>query len=342
LKLPLSQLSGHVEKKLARIYLIASDEPLLVAEATDQVRRAALAQGFDERKVHFIERAFRWEQLAGDGDNLSLFATRRIVEIRMAAPRPGDAGALALRALAESDDPDCLVIISIQARLDQNAQKSVWAKTIDRHGVIVDIRPPGRRELPRFIVERARQKGLAVDPDAAELLADRVEGNLLAADQELTKLALIVDNARVDVDNVPEAVASSARFDVFRLSDAVLGGDLKRALTVLSGLRTEGVAPALVLWAVAREISVLAQLKHAQARGGNFRALMSQLRIWQSRESLVRSALARYTDARLAGLLEEAARVDRVVKGVERAPVWEALIGLVIDLLTPSPARRSA
>jgi len=342
LKVPLSQLAGHVDKKLARLYLIAADEPLLVAEATDLVRRAALAQGFDERKLHFVERGFRWEQLAGGGDTLSLFAARRIVEIRMSSPRPGDAGGKALRALAESEDPDQVVIISIHARLDQNAQKSVWVNTIARHGVVVDIRPASRAELPRFIAGRARSKGLAIDTDAAELLADRVEGNLLAADQELTKLALIVDDGRVHVDNVLAAVATSARYDVFRLSDAVLAGDLKRAMTVLDGLRTEGVAPPLVLWALAREISLLSQLKHAEAKGENLGSLMGKLRIWQSRQPLVRSALARYSDERLAALLEQTARVDRAVKGQDRQPDWEALTGLVIDLLTPAPARLTA
>ena len=342
MKLPLGQLAGHLRKQLAHIYLIAADEPLLVAEATDLVRRAALEQGFEERKLHFVERGFRWDQLAAGGGNLSLFAARQIVEIRMSSPRPGDAGAKAIRALAESDNPDQLVIISIQARLDQNAQRSVWMKTLDKHGVIVDIRAVARQGLPRFIADRARSKGLAIDTDAAELLADRVEGNLLAADQELTKLALIVNDSRVSMDDVLAAVATSARYDVFRLSDAVLAGDLKRALTVLSGLRTEGVAPPLVIWALAREISLLAQLKHAGEQGQSVQAMMSRMRVWDTRQALLRRAMARYTDAELAALLEQAARVDRVVKGVERAPAWEALTDLVISLLAPKRDRLSA
>jgi DNA polymerase-3 subunit delta len=342
LKLPLSQLAAHVARQLGHIYLIAADEPLLVAEATDLVRDAARAQGFEERKLHFVERGFRWEQLAGAGDNLSLFAARRIVEIRMSTPRPGDAGGKALRALAESKDPDQVVIISIQARLDMATQKSVWASTIEKHGVVVDIRPASRAELPRFIAERARRKGLTLERDAAELLADRVEGNLLAADQELTKLALIVEDGRVDADKVLAAVATSARYDVFRLSDAVLAGDLQRALTVLNGLRSEGVAAPLVLWALAREIALLSRLKHAAAQGQDVSALMGRLRIWQSRQGLVRSALARYSDVRLAELLEQTVSVDRAVKGLERMPDWESLTGLVIAMLAPARARLSA
>lgn len=341
MKLPLNQLAAHIEKGLSGLYLVAADEPLLVAEATDRLRRAALAQGCDERKVFFVERGFNWEQIEQDGDNLSLFASRKIVEIRMATPKPGDAGGKAIRALAENPDPDRIVIISIQARLDASVQRSVWVKTVEKHGILVDIRPVSRQELPRFIAARARARDLTIDSNAAELLADRVEGNLLAADQELTKLKLVAGDARVDSDAVLQAVATSARYDIFRLSDAILAGDLKRGLTVLAGLRSEGVAPALVLWSVAREIMLLCQLKHAELRGERLDPLMARLRIWQSRQSAVRRALSRYSDAELGRLLTAAARTDRIVKGQLRAPVWEAITSLVLQLLAPQQ-RRSA
>ena len=336
MKLPLNQLSSHLDRGLSRLYLVAADEPLLVAEATDDIRRSALGRGFGERSVHFVERGFRWEQLATEGANLSLFSSRRILEIRMGSPRPGDSGAKALRALAESDDPDLLVIVSIQEKLDGNAQKSVWLKSIEQQGVVVDIRPVHRADLPRFIATRAKRKGLTLEGNAAELLADRVEGNLLAADQELTKLALIVDDGRVDAAAVERAVAMSARFDVFRLSDAVLAGDLARALTVLDGLRSEDVHPTLVMWALSREIMQLAELKHAAAKGRSLDQVMGRLRIWQTRQPIVKRALARYSDAGLSRLLTEAARTDRAIKGLERAPVWETVTDLVLDLLLPS------
>jgi DNA polymerase-3 subunit delta len=284
LKLPLNQLAPHLKRGLSHIYIVAADEPLLVAEATDDIRRSALERGFEERKVLFVERGFRWESLAGEGSNLSLFSSRRILELRMNSPRPGEAGAKALRALADSDDPDLLVIVSIQEKLDANAQKSVWLKSIEQRGVLVDIRPVQRAELPRFITDRAKRKGLMLGDQVAELLADRVEGNLLAADQELTKLALIVDDGRVDVEAVERAVAMSARFDVFRLSDAVIDGNLERALIVLAGLRSEDVHPTLVLWAVARDIMLFAQLKHAAAKGQRLDEIMGRLRVWQSRQ----------------------------------------------------------
>ena len=342
MKLPLNQLKAHLDRGLKRFYLVAADEPLLVAEATDTIRRAALEQGFDERKVHFVERGFRWDMLAAAGDNLSLFSSRRILELRMSSPRPGDAGAKTIRELAGSDDPDRLVIVSIQDKLDSAAQKSVWVKTVEQHGVVVDIRAVMRHELPRFIQARAKLRGLRIDPDAAELLADRTEGNLLAADQELTKLALILDGAEVNVEAVLAAVATSARFDVFRLGDAIVAGDLTRALTVLDGLRAEDAPPTLVLWAIVREILQFAELKRAEMAGQSLEPLMGRLRIWRSRQPQIRKALRRYSPGQLRQLVADAARVDRTVKGLEPAPVWEAITDLVLDLLVPARHARTA
>jgi len=342
LKLPLGQLTTHLERNLARLYLVAADEPLLVGEATDQIRRAATERGFDERDVHFVERSFRWDSVLAGADSLSLFSEKRILELRMNSPRPGDAGAKAIRELAESDDPDRLVIISIQARLDASAQRSVWVKTCEKLGVVVDIRAVTRESLPGFIGRRARKHGLTIATDAAELLADRVEGNLLAADQELAKLALITESGRVNADDVLAAVASNARFDVFRLSDAVIAGDLPRALRVLAGLQQEGVAPPLVAWALVREILLLSELRQAIGRGMSPEQAMSRQRVWQSRQPALRRALGRYTEADLARFVAAAERVDRAAKGLERRPVWDAITELVIGLLTPRRRSRAA
>ena len=335
MKLAPNQLKSHLERGLAGIYLVAADEPLLVGEAGDFIRAAAREQGFDERSLHFVERGFRWENLSSAADSLSLFASRRIIELRLDKPRPGDAGAKAIRALAEDQDPDRLILVLVQSRLDASAARSVWVKTIEKHGVVVDIRPVTRSALPQFIAARAKRHGLRLTTAATDFLAERVEGNLLAADQELAKLALIHQGAEVDADSVRESVASSARFDIFRLSDAVIDGDLHRAITVLEGLKAEGVQPPLVLWALAREISTLAQLKHAAAKGGNLGELMGRLRIWQSRQSLLRRALARYTTTDLQRLLRQAARADRAVKGLERIPAWESLTGLLLAVFDP-------
>jgi DNA polymerase III subunit delta len=342
LKLPASQLSSHLERGLSGIYLIAADEPLLVGDAADAIRQAASERGFAEREIHFVERGFRWENLRAGADSLSLFADRRIIELRMATPRPGEAGARAIRSLAEEQEPDRLILISVQSRLDASTARSVWVRTVEQHGVVVEIRPVGLSDLPGFIARRARRHGLTLGADAAEALAERVEGNLLAADQELAKLALIHDDGRVDADTVLASVATSARFDVFRLSDAVVGGDLARAMTVLEGLKTEGIAPPLVLWALAREIMLLARLKSGATGGHGVEERMAQLRVWRSRQPAIRRALERYSRAELTGLVRRASAVDRAVKGLDRVPAWEAITGLVLELLASRSHRLPA
>jgi DNA polymerase-3 subunit delta len=342
LKLRLNQLHSHLGKGLAGTYLVAADEPLLVAEAADDIRQAARAKGFDERELHVVDRGFRWDTLAASADSLSLFSSRRIIELRLQTPRPGDAGARAIRELSEARDPDRLLLITVQARLDAAAQRSVWAKTIEQHGVVVEIWPVTRSELPRWITARGKRRGLSIAGNAAELLADRVEGNLLAADQELAKLELISEGAEVDTAAVLAAVAASARFDVFRLSDAIVAGDLRRALSVLAGLESDGTHPTLIAWAVTREIDLLVRLKSAAARGQSVDSLMGRLRVWRNRQPLLKRALARYRLADLEALLARAAEVDRAVKGAGREQPWEAVTGLVLDLLAPERGRRSA
>jgi DNA polymerase-3 subunit delta len=335
LKLPLRQFGRHLEQKLASCYLIAADEPLLVGEAADALRRAARREGFEERDVLTVDRGFRWDSLAGRSDNLSLFATRRLLEIRMSSPRPGDAGARALRELAEKPDADRLVIVTINAKLDAAALRSVWLKTIERHGVVVDIWPVERGELPRWVLDRARALGLRLSPAAAELMADRVEGNLLAADQELHKLALVADGAEIDEAAVLECVGANARFDVFRLSDAVLAGDGPRALAVLDGLRAEGIHPTLIAWAIIRELSLVARLGAAGRRGDAIDSALARLHVWRRRQPLLRRAVGRFSRQELARLLRQGRDVDRAIKGAGPGPAWPALTALVMAAVAP-------
>lgn len=337
-----AQLAAHLERGLSGIYLIAADEPLLVSEAADAIRLAATKAGFTERSLHFVERGFRWESLKNDADSLSLFASRRIIEIRMSRPKPGDAGGKAIRELAEDEDPDRVVIVSIQSRLDRSAASAVWVKTLDRLGVLVEIGPVARSRMPQWVTARAKQRGLSIDPQAAELLADRVEGNLLAADQELAKLALIIDNGHIDQEAVLAAVATSARFDVFRLSDAVIAGDLARALTVLDALKSEGVQPPLVLWALVREISLLSGLKSGVSRGRRLGDVMTGLGVWQSRRPALERALERFSNRDLTRLMRRAAAVDRTIKGGPGAPAWAAILGLLLEMLAPTGRRLPA
>ncbi len=333
MKLQLGSLARHLKDTLAPVYLVAADEPLLAADALDAIRTAARRAGFDSRDVHFTDRSFRWDELLAGADNLSLFATRRIVEIRMPSPRPGDAGARVLRELAARRDSDRLLIVAIAGRLDSAAASSQWVKALDGAGVLVDIRPIERGELPRWIRDRASRYRLKLTPAAAELLADRVEGHLLAADQELMKLALLAGDDAVDEAAVLESVADSARFDVFRLTDAVLAGDSQRALRVLAGLRAEGIEPVLVSWALGRELGFLTALKVAATSGQRPDAVFARHRVWPKRRALLERALRRYSAPRLAALLDQAVELDATVKGAPGLRPWDAVTRLVIALL---------
>ena len=338
MKIAARQLSAHLTKTLAPVYLVAGDEPLVVAEALDSIRTRARQSGFEHRDLVVVERGFKWADLESNADNLSLFATRRILELRLASPRPGEAGGKTIRSLVERPDPDRLLLIAT-TKLDSAASKSVWVKTIETNGIVVQAWPIERRELPRWIQERAGRAQLRLSAGAAELLADRIEGNLLAADQEIRKLALLLGEGSVDERMVVEAVASNTRFDVFRLADAILAGNANRSITVLDGLRAEGIEPTLVSWALSRELCLLTRLKTAALQGDSEERAFSRHRVWPRRRPLVKKALQRYRLRQLTALLAQAAEVDHVIKGVNQGRPWDGLTQLVMAMLASDHLR---
>jgi len=316
------------------VYLVAGDEPLLVDEALEQIRIAARRGGFTTRELHVVDRSFRWTELESEADNLSLFATRKIVELRMSTPRPGDAGSRAIASLAERDDPDRLLLIGAGEKLDSAAQRTAWVKAIEKHGVLVEVWPIDRAELPRWVQQRATAAKLKLTPAAAQALAERVEGNLLAADQEIKRLALSAAGEAVEEAEVLESVANNSRFDVFALADAVLAGETARAFKILWSLRAEGVAPVLISWALNRDIGLLAQLDYAVRHGDNLEGALEHQRVWRRRQTLVKQAMRRFKTRQLAALLTQAAQVDAALKGVFPAEPWATLTGLLIAMLS--------
>ncbi|HEY8519740.1 MAG TPA: DNA polymerase III subunit delta [Gammaproteobacteria bacterium] len=341
MKLPFRQLDRSLRERLSSAYLVTGDEPLLVDEALEKIRAAARKAGFEERELHVVDRSFPWAELEASADNLSLFAARKIVELRLSSPRPGEEGGAAIRSLVERPSPDRLLILALNGRLDAAAAKAAWVKSIERHGTWVEVWPVDRTELPDWIAQRARGHGLTLTPGAAALLAERVEGNLLAADQELKKLALAGERT-VDEEAVAEAVANSARFDVYRLSDAVAAGDAARAIRVLDGLRAEGTEPVLVCWALNRELSLLARLKFATEHGVALETALAREHVWPRRQPLVKSALRRYRWSDLKALLVQAAETDAAVKGGSDVSPWEALTALVLASLRPGGSNPAA
>jgi DNA polymerase-3 subunit delta len=315
LKLNSDSLAGHLRERLLPAYLISGDEPLQSGEAADAVRAAARAAGFTEREVHMAERAADWEEVRGSARNLSLFGARRLFEIRMSA-RPGAAGNAALIELLEAGDRDTLFLI-LTARLDRDAQGANWVRAAEAHGAWVQIWPVDAARLPGWLRTRARQLKIEASDAALELLAERIEGNLLAAHQELTKLALFAGGAPVTPETVLASVADSARFDVFQLSEAVLSGAAGRALRVLAGLRAEGTEPTLVLWALTRALH--------DAWGALTGAGGAAQRGWQRRSTALEQARRRAPHMAFTALTAHAARADRVIKGRLAGNAWDEL-----------------
>ena len=321
MKLTSDSLAPHLAQRLLPAYLISGDEPLLTGEAADAVRARARAAGFTEREVHFIERSADWDEVRASAGNLSLFGSRRVLEIRLASARPGTAGNAALLALLGVRDPDMLLLV-IAPRLDREAQGAEWVRAIDQHGAWLPVWPVDAARRPEWLRLRSRSLGLEASEEALELLAARTEGNLLASHQELSKLLWLAPGGTVGADTVLASVADSARFDVFQLGEAVLGGETTRALRMLAGLRAEGTEATLALWALTR---ALRDLWTAHAGGTAPPA-------WQRRSAALLRGRQRAPRLPFAELAARAVRADRMIKGRLAGDAWDEMALLVAEL----------
>lgn len=330
-KLRPDQLSSTLNKTLATVYLVSGDEPLLIQETCDQIRKAARQQGFTEREIFHAETSFDWNQLLASANSMSLFADKKIFEIRMPNGKPGDKGTKAIQEYLESPSPDNLLLV-ITEKLDSSTQKSKWVKAIEDNGTHVQIWPIPSSQLPRWIATRLQQAGLSADQNAIDLLASRIEGNLLAAVQEIEKLALLTTNKHINYELMASAVADSARYDVFGLADKALHGDARAAAKTLQGLKGEGTDVITLLWAVLRDIRSLNQIAQATAQGKSFELAARQAGIWEKRQPLIQNALRRFKPAQLQQMLRKANAIDKSIKGMRNAEPWDELLDLVLNL----------
>lgn len=318
-------------KQLAPIYIVSGDEPLLVQEACDSIRQAAHSQGFTERERHHVEAGFDWDELLTNANSLSLFAERKIIELRIDNGKPGDKGGKALMAYAEAPSEDNLLLI-VTPKLDGSAQRAKWFKTLEKIGAFVQIWPITGAQLPRWIEGRIHQAGLNADPQAIDMLCSRIEGNLLAAVQEIEKLKLLAPDGRVTTDVIANAVADSARYDVFDLTDKALLGNTQAAVKTLQGLRGEGTDATVILWALAREIRTLANMSQSLEQGQNFDWACKNNGVWDKRKPLIKSALRRFKLTQLQMLLRKANAIDKAIKGLRNASPWDELMDLTLNL----------
>lgn len=328
---------------LARLYVIASNEPLLAGEAADALRAAARSAGYEERESHVVVQAnqFPWTRTFAGLQSLSLFASRRIFELRLPGGKPGIEGAAALKALTESLSDDTLCIIHLP-EMTKTARSAKWATALNKAGVWINIPavPPGR--LMAWLQGRADAAGVAMDDAAAQLLAARTEGNLLAAQQEISKLQLLLNGQRITAPDVRDSVADGARFTVYQLADAAVGQDLGRAMRVFAGLQREGVALQLVCWSLTSAARTLVQLGLQVDAGKSPRAVMGELRIWNQNQGLYKRALAAHNADSIRRLGHAAASADRVVKGAKPGSGWQALYELIVLLAEPATPVRAA
>ncbi len=328
MQLPATQLQGHLQKGLCPLYTLHGDEPLLVQEAADAIRAAARARGHTERTVHTVAGAhFDWGAVLAAGQSLSLFADRQIVEIRVPSGKPGKDGSAALQQFAQAaPGNEGTLTLVLLPRLDKATRTGAWFGALDGAGVSVQIDPVERAALPQWIAQRLAAQGQRVKPGeegqrTLAFFADRVEGNLLAAHQEIAKLGLLHPAGELDFGQVEVAVLNVARYDVFKLSEAILGGRRERVQRMLDGLRAEGEAEVLVHYALAEDIRALKRVKDALGEGRPLPVALREQRVWGLRERLFERVLPRLTDMQLANLLHAAHQVDGIVKGL-RSPGW--------------------
>lgn len=335
MKLSPAQLGKHLQGSLAPVYVVSGDEHLLCQEACDAIRAACRQQAFSERQVLSVESGFDWGQLLEAGANLSLFAEKRLLELRIPNGKPGDKGAAALLHYLARPAEDTVLLISLP-KLDGSTQKTKWAKAlIDGKDVqFLQVWPVDAAQLPQWIRQRLSQAGLAADQEAVELIAARVEGNLLAAAQEIEKLKLLAEDGRVTADTVQAAVADSARYDVFGLIDAALQGHPEHSLRMLEGLRGEGIEAPVILWALARELRLLANIAQQYAQGVPLERAFGQARppVWDKRRPLVSKALQRHDVAGWQRLLMAAQLIDEQIKGQAEGDPWIGLSNICLQL----------
>lgn len=324
-------LSPQLQHGLLPVYIISGDEPLQLGEACDAVRQQARQQGFSEREVMHVEKGFDWEQFLAASNSLSLFAEQRLMELRLPTGKPGDKGSKALQEYARNPAPDTVLLL-ICGKIEKAAQNSKWYKALDKVGAGVQVWPVEAKMLPQWIKRRMQAKGLQPTVEAVDLLAERVEGNLLAAAQEIEKLLLLYGKGPIDFDAMADSVADNARYDIYALVDAALSGDSKRVVRMLMGLQAEGAETVLLLWALSREIRTLQAMAKQLETGERLEQVMAKARVWPKRKPWVTAGLRRHKSGVWMRLLQKAAAVDLIIKGRKTGNVWDELLQLALDI----------
>ncbi len=328
-------LDAHLKQKLSYLYVVHGPETLLALEAADAIRGAARKAGYTERETYTMEAGFDSSILLNGSRNQSLFGERKIVELRIPSGKPGVEGAKIIERYCSSLSDDVLTLVMLP-KLDRTTMASAWFTTLESAGVAVSADEVTRAQLPAWLQGRLTRQDQRADRDALQFLVERVEGNLVAAQQEIRKLALLFPAGTLTFDMVKDAVLDVARYDVFSLSAAMLSGDAARFVRTLEGLRDEGEAPPLLLWSLTEEIRALLKVKLGQSQGKPMAQLLRDARVWGPRQGLIERGVKRLTQSALETALLQAAECDRIIKGVRRGDLWDALRSLGMRIVAPN------
>lgn len=331
MRLAPSQLEAHLKSGLQALYVLVGDEPLAQRECLDAIRSAARAQGYDERMSLTVERNFNWQQIQHYGQSISLFASRRLLELNIASGKPGVDGSKALQALAANALPDTTVVI-ILPTLEREAKNSTWFNALETQAQTITLNEIDAANLPKWIASRLAQQGQHTSAQTLEFLAHQVEGNLLAANQEIQKLGLLYPQGELTDETVREAVLNVSRYDAFQLGEAVLQGDAERTVRILQGLQDEGENAVAVMNPLMWVLRPLVRIKQAEMRGENVSNAMTSARIYGDRQALVKRALGRLSLRQLEAALQKLADIDKTAKGVMLGDAWLEISRLCFGL----------
>jgi len=340
-RLPQEQLAAHLQRECHALYIVSGDEPLALMECVDAIRAATRSRGHGERNSLLVERGFNWNQLAASGQALSLFADKKLVELRIPSGKPGTEGAKALQAYAAKLPPDTVTVI-ILPKLDKTGQSSAWFGALEKVATVIMVQPVEIDRLPRWIGARLAQQGQQADEATLDFIANQVEGNLLAAHQEIQKLALLQPQGKLDSEAVRAAVLNVSRYDAFQLGDAMLAGETERASRVLQGLQAEGMQPLALLGTLVWLLRGVTRVKAAEVRGENLANAMQQARIWGDRQALVKRALARWSLRHLNAAMQKMADIDKMAKGVALGEPWLEINRMCLGLSRLGQKRQQA
>lgn len=333
MRIKLEQLSHHLQKQTASLYTLSGNEPLLILEAADLIRVHARQQGYTERALFIVHQHFDWSDLLNASNNLSLFGDRRIIDIRIPSGKPGREGGKAIEAYCNALPPDTLTLITLP-RIDKQGQTTKWFKTLENTGVLIPVYTIEREQLPGWIGQGLARQQQKTDSATLQFLANQVEGNLLAAHQEIQKLALLYPAGNLTFDQVKDVVLNVARYDVYQLSEAMIAPDIARYTRILTGLQGEGTAPLLILATLSEQIRQLITIRKGFDNGQAPAQLLQAARIWGDRQRPALTAAKRISLQFLTQGLLHAAKIDRIIKGVAEGDVWDELLQLGLRFTT--------